>query len=269
MRPFVNFSSSSFNLSFKLFLCVALVACVSLLLSGPSLAAVQFGPADYVVTQQAGDSEPTITAAWGSWTGYIAYTATMSSVQTHELVFEFESPDYFSGDHLEHWAVAVRADGETDTSGNGDPNTRGRGVIIGNVSDYVPTDPTDPSCGPTQSDNAIAMEAFWTGGNCVFGPTTESQPLTNNTRYKLHVISRMWSLASGTLENEYQLWEKVGGVWQLLNVEMYREPPEDNPAPASLGGFFLSTLNDEHPWTFYIYNLTSYKCAYGEDQCSN
>lgn len=232
-----------------------------------ALAAIEFGPTDYVVTQQAGDPQPTITAPWGSWTGYIAYSATMSSLSTHELVFEFESPDYFKSSpaNPEHWAVAVRADGVTDADGDGATDTRGRGVIIGNVTNY----PSNPPCGPTQNPRAIAMEAFFVGGNCVFGGTTESQPLSNNTRYKLHVISRMVSWFTGEIENEYQLWKRVGGPWQLLNVELYVERLGDNPSPSTLGGFFLSTLNAEQAWSFYIYNLTSYKCGYNEDQCSN
>ncbi|MEE4304513.1 MAG: hypothetical protein V2J19_10185 [Wenzhouxiangella sp.] len=247
--------------TFSLLLGMSLLASFA----GDAMAAIEFGPADYVVTQQLGDPKPTITASWGSWTGYIAYTDSMSALETHELVFEFESPDYFTSSNSEHWAVAVRADGVTDTDNDGAPNARGRGVVIGNVTGY----PSNPPCGPTQNSSAVAMEAFWSSGNCVYGPSTESQGLSNNTRYKIHVISRMENWFTEKIENEYQLWKKVGGSWQLLDVELYEEFSGDNPSPTTLGGFFLSTLNAGKAWTFYIYNLTSYKCGYGQDQCSN
>jgi hypothetical protein len=101
------------------------------------------GPVSYVVTKQAGDPNPTIQAPSGTWPGYIADTRSAGSwLDTQELVFEFETPDYFSTDNYGHWAVAIRADGQSDVTGDGKPNLRGRGVIFGNATFnlYTPDD---------------------------------------------------------------------------------------------------------------------------------
>lgn len=230
---------------------------------------IDHGPQDYRISKQAGDAQPTIQSQGERWQGVIAYTNSLPRWATHELVFEFETPDYFFAGNQGHFAAAVRADGLSDASGDGLPNARGRGIIIGNVSGYANT---QPPCGPTQHHSVVAMEAFWATGNCVFGETTESPPLANDTRYRLHVISRSPRWFSRQLRNEYQLWQNAeADGWQLIAEAGYTETPSGptrNPSPATLGGIFLGEAFSTHPWTVQINNLTTYRCAYRKLQCS-
>ncbi len=230
---------------------------------------IDHGPQDYQLSKQAGDAQPTIVSQDERWQGIIAYTASLPRLATHELVFEFETPDYFSADNQGHFAAAVRADALTDATGDGHPNARGRGIIIGNVTGYAKH---QPPCGPTEHHSVVAMEAFWANGNCVFGASTESPALDNNIRYRLHIISRLPRWYSRRVRNEYQLWQQSDdGEWERLFDASYLEVPGSttaNPSPLNLGGIFLGEAFSTHAWTVHIDNLTTYRCAYGRAQCS-
>lgn len=226
------------------------------------------GPYSYTITKGANDSEPTIQAPWGTWTGYIALTRTAHHTKYHELVFEFYSDDYFGSDNNGHWAVAVRADGESDVTGDGHPNLRGSGIIIGNVTGYSNS---DPACSPTSYHSTTAIEEFWATGNCVFGSGTEGPALQNGERYRIQITSQFFP---GELDMEdhlitsYTVWEFDNGSWTHLDTTSKLMPADFNPSPENLAGMFMTEVFSDHAWEVQIDNMTLYMCDDSEGPCS-
>ncbi|MEM7054630.1 MAG: hypothetical protein AAF446_08800 [Pseudomonadota bacterium] len=243
-----------------------------------------FGPHTYHFTQSVGSACP---IEWWTgdcpeivrdnlrWHGYLfdEHRTLEHWWNTHELVFDFESPDYFGPDLTGHWAIAIRADGVSDRSGNGRPDLEGRGLILGNVSGIDEAFP----CGPTGTESTITMEAFWAGGNCVFGRSTEGPRLENNTRYRVQLVSSVQAIPWLTLfiNNRYRLWRiEPSGQAILIGSGTYYETltgsiPLNNPAAKNLGGFFITEVMSQHSWQFAIFDLQLFECGSFEPQCSN
>ncbi|GEM_PF-4481396 len=193
-------------------------------------------------------------------------------MNTHELTLEFESPDYFDANLTGHWAIAVRADGISDATGNGSPDLQGRGLVIGNVSGLE----AQGICGPTRQIHSIAMEAFWAGGNCVYGPSTEGPALENDIRYRLQLVSSAWLLPMMTvvIKNRYRLWRlDAPGRWIEIGSDHYLEglhgpEPANNPAAAGLGNFFITEVFSQHDWQMSMDQVMLYECGPFQPQCS-
>jgi len=194
-----------------------------------------------------------ITAPWGTWQGYIASPVIYQPAgkTTHILSFEFETPNYFKNGNAGHFAVAVRGDSLSDVTDDGKQDLRGRGIILGSVQGY---ENNVGRCGPTSKENTIAIESFWGGGNCVYGPSTEGPSLQNNKRYKVEIKSRPISVFA-KLYTEYTLWERsVDGSWVFL-VNRGQWDDENYYTPTNLGGWWFLEVFSTHNWTFNIYNL--------------
>lgn len=209
---------------------------------------------DYVLEKSVGETM-VITAPWGSWQGWISTPSqTAWYGYTRTLTFEFETPDFFDTSTGGHLAIGIRGDARTDVTGDGNIDLQGRGIILGKVTGY----PSNPPCGPTIQTKTIAMEAFWGGGNCVYGPSTEGPALLNNVRYKVEIVSENVHWTLDQFINEYTLWEydSVNQVWVQLANEWYNETyPADNPTDPALAGWFITESHSNSAWTFYLYNV--------------
>lgn len=245
---------------------------IVLFLFGFQPALAGWGPNDYTIYKNAGDQEITIEARWGSWTGMIGIEEYMSPAKTHELIFEFQSPNYFSKNTGGHFFVGVRAD-YTST-----PYLQGRGVVIGRVTGY----PENPPCSPTSIDQTVAIELFFEGGNCVYGSSTEAVALEDNVRYRLQLASQRYPLhIYNVTETHYKLWKKVENEWVFIGQATVVENV-DGPTymadghsrvpivpPLNSMGMFLGEVFSTHSWTMNIYNMVSNTCAYGNKFCTD
>ncbi|MBU2884964.1 hypothetical protein KO507_04185 [Gilvimarinus agarilyticus] len=264
------------------------------LLSGLSATSVlaDFGPRDYVMFKEKKNGvmpkSPTIVPEWGSpWVGKIVFEEPMYYTFTHELIFELESPDYFTNmGRSGHFAIAVRA-----TTINPDPEAetdslQGRGIIIGKMDGY----PQNHPCGPTSSENStIAIEMFYHKGTCVYGPSTETVVLHDNVRYRVQLASQYFSHWTRPTGNKirthirYKLWKKVAGSWVFVTEKSVVEEVEgihykagghvpgdrDSAPPLDSQGIFFGEVQSEHEWTMYIYNMASNTCNLNNSYCTN
>lgn len=232
-----------------------------------------WGPNNYTITKLSGSSEPVISSPLhGSWTGMIGVEEWMPTAKTHELVFEFDSPNYFSSSNQGHFAVGVRSSYSSN-------DLEGRGVIIGNVSAY----PNGVPCDSTSATNTIAIEHFLgAAGNCVYGSLTQGPALLNNQRYRVQLISDyvpVQSLPDLTVTT-YKIWKKSGSSWFLKSSHSVTEnvvgptymaggnlsSPPLVPPLNSMGVFFTEVFST-HSWTLNIYNMTSNTCT--SSVCTN
>lgn len=224
-----------------------------------------WGPFDFQISKNSGDDSPMIVSPWGSWIGSLEHAHPMDYQKTHELIFEFETPDYFETNNIGHFAIAARAG-----TSNG---LQGRGIILGNVTLY---NPTNAPCTPTSLTNTIAIEHFiGTEGNCVYGNYSQGVSLQNNLRYRVQLTSSYvkipWS--EDITITRYTLWERKDARWkfrassaitELLSGPTFRSPEHSVtpliPALDSMG-FFVLEVFSSHTWSFNIYNMTSKSCS--------
>lgn len=229
-----------------------------------------WGPYDYVMSKNVGDTDPTIVASWGAWTGKIGIEEYMYPRLTHELVFEFESPNYFSNNTDGHFAVGVRANYSSNA-------LEGQGIIIGNVTGY----PLSSPCSPTSSPQAVAIEQFYGfHGTCVYGSSTETGGLQDNVRYRVQLTSQQ-SWRGKHMVTRYKIWEKNAGSWDFINhgrvIEEMSAPAIIPPSgsqgsvfpPIDSQGMFFDEVLSSHAWTMNIYNMTSKTCVQSKPYCSN
>jgi hypothetical protein len=167
---------------------------------------------------------------------------------THHLAFDFESDDYFRRDNRGHFAVGLRGDARSDANGDGAPDLRGGGVVLGNVTEY----PRHGDCGPTKRPSTIAIESFWAGGNCIH-PLSEGPELRNGTRYRVAVSYRVAAGATPARRITYTLSQRTAGGWTRIATRSVDD--RINPSPPDLGGWFLVEVFSTHDWTFRVYNL--------------
>ena len=178
----------------------------------------------------------------------------------HSIEFEFYSPNYFIDANQGHFAIGVRGSAVLDGNGDGRPDVQGHGVILGNVSAYPPQ-PGHPACGPTRWPNTVAIESFWAGGNCVWGPDdarqgSPSQPVVNHRWYRLRVVStRDTTTRPARRSIQYQLWQQTpAGRWQRI---AHRRVPDDarNRSDPRLGGWFVGEVFSTHDWDLFVRRL--------------
>lgn len=177
---------------------------------------------------------------WTTWIGDIKEWPKEAKKQT--LSFEFQTPDYFIEDNKGHFFLMLMADA---------PHTylNGRGVIIGNVSGYPAS---VGGCSKSPYANAVVVEHFWKNGNCVYGSTTSSVPLSNNVRYKLTIIVEKPLVEEKGRITRYRLEQNSNGGWKELNsVSLY----DNKNIIVGAGGFTIGEVFSTHDWTFNIYNL--------------
>lgn len=167
---------------------------------------------------------------------------------THHATFEFESDDYFRNDNIGHFAVGIRGDGLTDANGDGAPDLRGGGVVLGNVTLY----PRRDGCGPTTSPSTIVIESFWAGGNCIH-PSSEGPELRNGSRYRVTISYHVAAGLNPRRTISYTLHRRDSGRWTRLVSRSVDDSM--NPSPAALGGWFVVEVFSAHDWTLRIYNL--------------
>lgn len=235
-----------------------------------------WGPRDYTITKTAGINSPRVITSplLGTWTGMIGVEEPMDPNKTHELIFEFQSPNYFSMANTGHFAIGIRAN--YDTHG-----LEGRGIILGSVHAM---DTQNTPCAPTSTSNVIAIEHFFGyTGNCVYGSTTESPKLVNNKRYRVQLISHYVEIPNlpDITITSYKIWERnnTNTAWIYINEKSVTEniggptymgsghssiptvPPLDSQ------GIFFTEVFSTHNWTFEIRNMTSKTC--NRVQCTN
>lgn len=184
-------------------------------------------------------------AVFGTWDGLAAVNRPAPTPPTkHTLQFEFQSPDYFDPDNRGHFAVAVTAD-------QGPDHLIGRGITIGNVSQYG----IHPSgCVQSPSPNRVTIESFWEGGNCVWGDVSSSPQLENNRRYRLTLqVSESTAAEPGRIV-EYRLEQRIQNLyWRQIHESILFDP---SPVPTEYAGWFLLEVFSEHDWTMNFYNVT-------------
>lgn len=242
----------------------------------PLSALSDWGPTDYTITKASGANAPRVvtSAAHGTWEGFIGTELPMDEKKTHELIFEFQSPNYFSATNAGHFAVAVRA----NFLYNG---LEGRGIILGSVQDYGPL---NAPCLPTSIRNVIAIEHFLGDtGNCVYGSTTQGPKLVNNKRYRVQLVSQYVEVPGlpDLTVTSYKLWERNAANTQWILLEgksateniggpiynLYGHTITPNVPPLNSSGVFFLEVFSTHAWTFEIKNMQSKTC--NTPQCTN
>lgn len=211
-----------------------------LLIISPWCTAQVISHGDYVLSHAATDYNQfsVRSSRYGQWRGFIGSGPDAPAPDgewTHELQFTFWSPDYFTDANQGHIAVGLGG-------GYSSSHLQGRGVIIGNVSQWS----QGPGCRHTLHINAVAIESFWRGGNCVMG-WTSSAPLRNNHYYRLTIST---TYAEHDHYVSYRLDEyDLGAGWRLLS--QYRV--FDYSANSSAGaGFFILEVFSTHAWTVFL-----------------
>lgn len=217
--------------------------CLSaLFLSLFSLAANATNYGNYVMEKE-GETVYIKNERYGEWTTWIGDVKKWpAGAKRQQLSFEFETPDYFREDNKGHFFLLLMASPPHKI-------LNGRGVVIGNVSGYPAS---KGGCSKSPYANAVVVEHFWEGGNCVYGSTTSSVPLSNNVRYKLTIaIEKPLVEEQGRL-TRYKLEQKDGIGWkELNNVAFY----DDKKIVTGEGGFTIGEVFSTHNWQFNIYNL--------------
>lgn len=177
-----------------------------------------------------------------------------------ELSLEFYATGYFTPDNLGHFAIGLRGDASADVTGDGRPDVRGRGVVLGNVSDY-PRQPNHPHCGPAHDANSLVFESFWAAGNCVYGPSVPvgGHPvLRNGVWYRLTLWSGpACSNRSTRLAMGYTLWQQARNArtrWQRVASHQVLDDAR-NTSPASLDGWFIGEVFSRHDWSLRMRNI--------------
>lgn len=211
----------------------------------------------YTFQKTSADGKVNVTAPWGTWEGFVATTDTREmspGKSAHVMEFEFSSSDYFSSANVGHFAIGIRGDSVTDADGDGKTDLQGRGVVIGNVSQYA-SNVSD--CNAAPSPNRVTIESFWAGGNCVYGSTTSSPVLQNNEAYKLMIKAQATTIGS-PLVISYSLSQSINGVWN----EIYKSQKTEsslNTSNKNLAGWFIAEVFSNRPWTMSIKNLKTYQ----------
>lgn len=227
-----------------------LLILVAALLFSPLSGAVNHG--DYVLTHKAGDGNQfrVESSHYGRWRGYLSTEAPEPAGRTQVVRFTFYSPDYFSEDNRGHFGVGLRASSVFPDGDVSRIEARGRGIILGNATEYPAT---TPGCGPTATNNVITFETWWRDDaqrNCVTG-WTESQRLENGQYYRLTIKSRR----DNGLYVSYVLEKFAFGFgWVAVGADsMFDFTPA---ASNEDGGIFLAEVFSTHAWTMHIWGLT-------------
>lgn len=153
------------------------------------------------------------------------------------LEFEFQAHNYFGQENIGHMTIGVR--GESIAVG-------GRGIVIGNLTEYGSR---DAACQPTTSRNVIAIESYWSDGNCVYGSTSQSSTLSNDQRYKVVIDSA----TDGNIG--YKLFAKTtNNAWQLLD-QIYISDTFNYKVEQNLSGWWIAEVFSTHQWTVDFYNI--------------
>lgn len=218
------------------------------LLFSPLMAGASIHHGDYLLTHTVGDiNQMTVSSRYGTWRGYIGTAA--PAVARHRLRMVFSTPDFFSDQNIGHIAIGLRA---TSRFVGGDLSTlelTGRGVVIGNVSQYHTT---RAGCPGTTHRAAVAIETWWRDGagqhNCVMG-WTQSPPLAAHQLYRLTVEARD---VAGVETIGYVLEQFTTAGWQTVADRLAWD---HTPAAPSGGGLFLLEVFSTHSWNFYISDL--------------
>ncbi len=115
----------------------------ALLLGGTCVAAGTPG-ADFVLSKTG--NVRSVASGGRVWQGHVDSdpgAVPPPGASTHHLAFDFESDDYFRRDNRGHFAVGLRGDARSDANGDGAPDLRGGGVVLGNVTEYPRHDDRD------------------------------------------------------------------------------------------------------------------------------
>lgn len=207
-----------------------------------------------------GFTDPTITAPWASWTGYVATPndTPPAGALEHVIQFEFRSEGYFVTNNIGHFVIGLRS--KIDQTG-----LASNGIIIGNVSGYNNGSVPAETCNRAGISNAMTLAVFWDGNNCVMGSSTTSVPLKDYTDYFLIFIAgeskqKQTSLIDGYLR--YVLMEKVNGNWVVVDSANFNIPVT-NFSPTNFkimphGGWFMAEDMSNHYWQFKVKNLKAY-----------
>lgn len=157
------------------------------------------------------------------------------------LEFKFKASNYFSMEYPAngHMAIGVRG---SLTSG-----IEGKGVVIGDVSQYTPHDSV---CGPTSLKADITFESFWSSGNCVFGERPDAQLLQNDTLYSVRVIADD--------VNQTIQFSIISEDGTYNRTDSITDPFYTNSAKGNV--FFVGGVPDNSIWTaqfgdIYYYNF--------------
>ena len=207
-----------------------------------------------------GINDPTITAPWGTWEGYVAtpnLTPPAGALE-HVIQFEFKSEGYFANNNIGHFMIGLRS--KIDNSG-----LASNGIILGNVSGYVNPTVSAATCNRSNLTNAATMAVFWDGNNCVMGSDTTSITLKDNTDYFLIFVVGEYKQKATTLKDGYMryvLMEKVSDNWVVVDTMKF-DVPVVNFSPTNFkimphGGWFMAENFSNHYWQFKVKNLKAY-----------
>lgn len=207
------------------------------------------GAEDFVFSKKG--NVRSVTSATRSWDGQLHSAARAKQpprTTAHHLSFEFETDDYFRPDNPGHFAIGLRGDGLSDADGDGAPDLRGGGVVLGNVTHY----PRHDGCGPTKRPSTIVIEGFWAGGNCIY-PRSEGPELRNGQRYRVAISYHVDAGATPARRIRYTLSRRTPRGWERLAAHSADDTM--NRSPPDLGGWYFVEVFSTHDWTLRVYNL--------------
>lgn len=213
--------------------------------------ALEFRQQDHQRTVRSGKHAPTTSSMFERAPG-----PPLRSNERQTMTLEFRGSNYFSPGNIGHFAIGIRGDSLKDVDGDQHRDVLGRGVVLGNVTQY-PAQPGQRDCGPAHQTNSLVFESFWAGGNCVFGghPPPGGHPiLRDGVWYRLQLWSGPQCNRRGLFIG-YALAElRPDKRWKFVASHIV---PDDsrNTSPSHLSGWFIGEVSSRHDWTMRIRGL--------------
>lgn len=181
-----------------------------------------------------------IIAGWNTWDTFIAFFGAGTRSEISRLEFDFYTPDYFIENNKGHFSVGI---GYANAVGEGE-GLFGHGLIIGNVTGYAPQ---WQRCRASPVPNNVVIESYFGLQNCVYGPDTYSQELSNNVWYHFELVV---DNIAGTIS--YAVTERDSGVFVdrgFVQDIYFNNEHVDYP------GWWIAEAFGNHNWVMILENV--------------